>query len=345
MIESNVIAIDLAKNVFQVCKLSLRGQVLWNKQLTRSKLMALLINEPVSLVAMESCGGTHYWARFAKTYGHSIKAMSARRVKAFLQGHKTDANDAVAIGLAALQPAVKSSRTITLEEQCQQGITMMRDLAVRQKVALAKQLRDQLLELGYPINKGDAALLRRVPEILEDAENGLPDFYREALYHQYQQLRNLLAHAEALDQRFKEAVRQDPVCRRLSALEGVGPVGAMLLKLALSQPGHFNNARQAAACVGVTPIQHSSGGKEKLGSISKLAGDKKLRCVLFEGALAVIRSLDKREAKTTKEQWLKQLIHRRGKKVSAIALANKTVRTAYAMLKKNTYYQPVLLAG
>lgn len=345
MIESNVIAIDLAKNVFQVCKLSPRGQVLWNKQLTRSKLMALLVNEPVSLVAMESCGGTHYWARFAKTCGHSIKAMSARRVKAFLQGHKTDANDAIAIGLAALQPAVKSSRTITLEEQCQQGITMMRDLAVRQKVALAKQLRDQLLELGYPINKGDAALLRRVPEILEDAENGLPDFYREALYHQYQQLRDLLTHAEALEQRFKEAVRQDPVCRRLSALEGVGPVGAMLLKLALSQPGHFNNARQAAACVGVTPVQHSSGGKEKLGSISKLAGDKKLRSVLFEGALAVIRSLDKREAKTTKEQWLKQLIHRRGKKVSAIALANKTVRTAYAMLKKNTYYQPVLLAG
>lgn len=345
MIESNVIAIDLAKNVFQVCKLSARGQVIWNKPLTRSKLIALLVNEPVSLVAMESCGGTHYWARFAKTCGHSIKAMSARRVKAFLQGHKTDANDAIAIGLAALQPAVKSSRTITLEEQCQQGITMMRDLAVRQKVALAKQLRDQLLELGHPINKGDAALLRRVPEILEDAENGLPDFYREALYHQYQQLRDLLAHAEALEQRFKETVRQDPVCRRLSALEGVGPVGAMLLKLALSQPGHFTNARQAAACVGVTPVQHSSGGKEKLGSISKLAGDKKLRSVLFEGALAVIRSLDKREAKTTKEQWLKQLIHRRGKKVTAIALANKTVRTAYAMLKKNTDYQPALLAG
>ncbi|WP_342352735.1 IS110 family transposase [Methylophaga nitratireducenticrescens] len=254
---------------------------------------------------------------------------------------------------------------MTLEEQCQQGITMMRDLAVRQKVALAKQLRDQLLpehnpeqhyllakqlrdqllELGHPINKGDAALLRCVPEIVEDAENGLPDFYREALYHQYQQLRDLLAHAEALEQRFKEAVRQDPVCRRLSALEGVGPVGAMLLKLALSQPGHFNNARQAAACVGVTPVQHSSGGKEKLGSISKLAGDKKLRSVLFEGALAVIRSLDKREAKTIKEQWLKQLIHRRGKKVTAIALANKTVRTAYAMLKKNTDYQPALLAG
>lgn len=345
MIESNVIAIDLAKNVFQVCKLSSRGQVIWNKQVNRSKLIALLVNEPVSLVAMESCGGTHYWARFAKTCGHSIKAMSARRVKAFLQGHKTDANDAIAIGLAALQPAVKSSRTITLEEQCQQGITMMRDLAVRQKVALAKQLRDQLLELGHPINKGDAALLRRVPEIVEDAENGLPDFYREALYHQYQQLRDLLAHAEALEQRFKETVRQDPVCRRLSALEGVGPVGAMLLKLALSQPGHFNNARQAAACVGVTPVQHSSGGKEKLGSISKLAGDKKLRSVLFEGALAVIRSLDKREAKTIKEQWLKQLIHRRGKKVTAIALANKTVRTAYAMLKKNTDYQPALLAG
>lgn len=345
MIESNVIAIDLAKNVFQVCKLSARGKVIWNKQVTRSKLIQLLVKERPSLVAMESCGGTHFWARYAKTYGHRVKAMSARRVKAFLQGHKTDANDAIAIGMAALQPAVKASRTITLEEQCQQGITVMRELAVRQKVALAKQLRDQLLELGYPINKGDAALLQRVPELLEDAENGLPDFYRAALYKQYQQLRDLMAHAEALDQRFKEAVKQDNICRRLKALEGVGPVCAMLLKIALSNPEHFKNARQAAACIGVTPIQHSSGGKEKIGSIAKLTGDKKLRSVLFEGALAVICRVDKREAKTTKEQWLKQLIRRRGKKISAIALANKTVRTAYAMLKKSTDYQPVLLAG
>lgn len=344
MIDSNVIAIDLAKNVFQVCKLSPRGKIIWNKPVTRSKLIQLLVKERPSLVAMESCSGTHYWARYAKAHGHEVKAMSARRVKAFLQGHKTDANDAIAIGMAALQPAVKASRTITLNEQCQQGITVMRDLAVRQKVSLAKQLRDQLLELGYPIKKGDAALLKRIPEVLEDAENDLPDFYRAALCEQYRQLRELMAHAEMLDQRFKAAVRHDTVCQRLKALEGVGPVCAMLLKIALSNPAHFKNARQAAACIGVTPIQHSSGGQEKIGSIAKSTGDKKLRSVLFEGALAVIHGLEKREARTTKEQWLKQLISRRGKKISAIALANKTVRTAYAMLKKHTDYQAEILA-
>ncbi len=345
MRQSNVIAIDLAKNVFQVCKMTPRGKVLSNKAMSRTKLKAYLIKERPSLVAMESCGGTHYWGRFAKAQGHDVKPMSARRVKAFLQGHKTDANDAEAIALAANQELVKPSRLITLEEQCEQSLMGMREMAVRQKVALAKQLRDQLLELGHPIEPGDASLMQRIPELLEDAENELPGFYREALYRQYEQLKQTMAHADAVDKSFKEQSKKDQACRRLKALEGVGPVCAMMLKIALANPEHFKNGRQASACIGVTPVQHSSGGKERLGSIAKLTGDKKLRSALFEGALAVIRSLDKREARTTKEKWLKALMLRRGKKVSAIALANKTVRTAYAMLKKNTDYQPEPLAG
>ncbi|ABC28932.1 Transposase and inactivated derivatives [Hahella chejuensis KCTC 2396] len=152
----NVIAIDLAKNVFQVCKTDQHGRVVFNKAMTRTSLKTFLIREKVSMVAMESCGGTHYWGRYAEAAGHYVKAISARQVKAFRQGQKTDANDALAI--AVRQPHIKTSRVISAQEQCLQGIECMRDLLVKQKVSLSNQLRGLLLEFGLPIAQGDRAL-------------------------------------------------------------------------------------------------------------------------------------------------------------------------------------------
>ena len=345
MTKSTVIAIDLAKNVFQVCKMAANGKVMYNKPVSRAKLATLLSTEPKALVAMESCGGTHHWARYAKAKGHQVKAMSARRVKPFRQGQKTDANDAEAIAIAARQPQIKACRLLTVEGQCQQGIVRIRDLLVNQKVATAKQLRDLLLELNYPIAAGDTALLRAVPEILEDSENGLSRDFRVVLNEQWMHFKALLQRLQDVEQRLVRQANTDEICKRLQKLEGVGPVNALSLKMTLSDPQHFKSSREAAACIGVTPVQHSSGGKEKIGSITKLSGHKKLRSTLYEGAMSVIRQLSKREARTVKEQWLKELIARRGKKVAAIALANKTVRTAYAMLKNDTDYQPVMLAA
>lgn len=345
MAKLNVLGIDLAKNKFQVCKLTPDGTVIYNKMVSRKQLKELLATEKKALVAMESCAGTHYWARYAKEHGHKVKAMSARKVKPFRQGHKTDANDAEAIAIAATQPQVKACRLLTVEEQCQQGIVRMRDLLVKQKTASAKQLRDQLLELGYPQAQGDAALMRAVPMILEDAENQLTGDFRAVLHHQWQHLRALLVSIAEIEQRLTCVTNADQVCKRLQQLEGVGPINAMGLKIALNDPEHFKNSRAASACIGATPIQHSSGGKEKIGSISKISGHKKLRSTMYEGSMAVIRHLEKREARTVKEQWLKDLIARRGKKVAAIALVNKNVRTAYAMLKNGSDYQPVMLAA
>lgn len=345
MTKSTVIAIDLAKNVFQVCKMTANGKVMYNKPVSRAKLATLLSIEPRALVAMESCGGTHHWARYAKAQGHQVKAMSARRVKPFRQGQKTDANDAEAIAIAARQPQIKACRLQTIEGQCQQGIVRIRDLLVNQKVATVKQLRDLLLELNYPIATGDAALLRAVPEILEDSENGLSSDFRVVLNEQWMHFKALLLRLQEVEQRLVRQANTDEICKRLQKLEGVGPVNALSLKMTLNDPQHFKSSREAAACIGVTPVQHSSGGKEKIGSITKLSGHKKLRSTLYEGAMSVIRQLSKREARTVKEQWLKELIARRGKKVAAIALANKNVRTAYAMLKNDTDYQPVMLAA
>ena len=345
MRQLNVLAIDLAKNTFQLCKTTPGGSVISNKKVSRSQLATLLVNEPEALVAMEACGGSHYWARYAKAQGHQVKVMPAQKVKAFLQGHKTDPNDAAAIAIAATQPMVKPCRLLTLEDQCQQSIVRIRDLLVKQKTASAKQLRDMLLELGHPIAKGDAALMKAIPEILEDGGNQLPGDFRAVLDEQRQHLKTLLARIAEVEQRLKRQINDDEVCQRLQALEGVGPVNAMSLKITLSDTEQFNNGRQAAACIGATPVQHSSGGKERLGSISKKSGHKTLRSTLYEGAMAVIRQLDKREPRTVKEQWLTHLIARRGKKVAAIALVNKTIRTAYAMLKNGTEYQPVRLAA
>lgn len=341
----NVIAVDLAKNVFQVCKTDCFGKVIFNKAMSRKALKALLVKEKVSVVAMESCSGTHYWARYAREHGHTVKSISPRRVKAFLQGQKTDANDALAIAVAARQPHIKLSRIITLEEQCLQSIECMRDLLVKQKVSLGNQIRSLLLDLGFSIPKGDCQLERTVPYILEDAENDLSMPFRSTLSCLWLRFLRTIEEIAEVEKTQLSEVKKDKTCKRLQALEGVGPVGAIQLGIVLSNPEHFKNGREASACIGVTPVQHSSGGKENIGAISKLSGHKKLRSDLFKGAMAVVRTLEKRPCRTQKDVWLKNLIARRGKKVAAIALANKNVRTAYALIKHNKEYQPQLLVA
>lgn len=345
MFNCNILAIDLAKNLFQVCKTDKHGNVIFNKTFTRKKLKELLIREKQSLVAMESCGGTHYWARYAKQAGHHVKSINARKVKAFLQGQKTDANDALAISVAARQPHIKPSRLLSAEEQCLQGIECMRDLLVKQKISLSNQIRALLLELGHSIAQTDAQLMKNIPDIFENANNDLTPAFRFSLNIVWQRFLNTIEEIKLVEQKQKVLISQDKTCKRLQALEGVGPVCAILIKIALSNVAHFKNGREAAACFGLTPVQHSSGGKEKIGSISKMTGNKKLRSALYKGALAVVSQLEKRESRTQKDIWLKSLIARRGKKIAAIALANKTMRTAFALLKNDQDYKPQLLVA
>ena len=263
---------------------------------------------------MESCGGTHYWARFAQREGHQVKSIHARRVKAFRQGQKTDANDALAISVAARQPNIKPSRLLSEYEQCLQGIECMRDLLVKQKVSISNQLRTVLLELGYPIAQSDSKLLEAIPELLEDANNELIHGFRFSIHIIFQRFIDTLEEIKLIEGKLAKIIKQDHTCKRLQALEGVGPVCAILIKIALGNITHFKNGRDAAACFGLTPVQHSSGGKQKIGSISKVAGNKKLRSALYKGALAVVCQLEKRESSSQKEVWLKELTFRRGEK-------------------------------
>lgn len=325
----NVIAIDLAKNVFQVCKLSPQGKVIYNREISRTKLKELLIKEKLSLVAMESCSSAHYWARYAKTAGHQVKVINARAVKGFQTKQKTDKNDALAIATAASLEHIYSIRVQSVDEQAMQSMERARNLALTHQIAQSNHIRGLLSEFGIILPQGLTSLREGIPFVLEDAQNGLPDRFRAVLLRLWE---HLLVQIEIV-------IKDNDVCQKLMKLEGVGPLGALGLALRLGKGENFSSGRSASASIGLTPKQHSSGGKERIGHISKKSADMRLRSTLFQGALSVVSLVVNRPARTNKEQWLKALIERRGKKVAAIALANKTVRTAYALLKNDSVYQ------
>lgn len=345
MKECNVIAIDLAKLIFQVCIMTSEREITFNKAMKRAQLIQWLVKQQPSLVVMESCGGANYWARFAQSHGHQVMIIPPRQVKPFRTGQKTDANDAIAIAIASQAPNIKPARCLSVDQQALQAVERMRGMLDKQKLQLSNQIRGLLLEFGIVINQGVSSFKKRIPEILEDAENDLSSAMRESVYEMSQLYSQLEERYQVLDARLVQLTKQDEACQKLMALEGVGPITAVGLKLQLGHGENFSKGRDASACIGVTPKQHSSGGKVKLRSVSKVSCDRGLRSNLFLGARAVVTNLKKREAKTHKEQWLKALIERRGVNCASMALANKTVRTAYAILKNGTEYRATPLAA
>lgn len=340
MKNSNVLAIDLAKNTLQLGKFQANGKQIYNRALSRQRLKQQLLKESPSLVAMEACSGAHYWARFARSCGHQVKLMHARSVKAFCTGQKTDQNDAQAIAVAAQQNHLHPVRVLSLDEQSAQALDRAVKLASNQCTALSNQIRGFLGEFGVVIPQGKAALRSKVPQLLDASDERLPESFRQLLQVLWQQLNCLQEQEGYLRKHLEQQVKQIESCQRLLALEGVGPISAFKLWLGLGDGSGYRNGKNAAACFGLTPKQHSSGGKERIGHISRYSADQSLRSTLFQGAMSVIRQLKKRAPNTGKERWLVALMHRRGVKIAAIALCNKTVRTAYALLSNNTIYQP-----
>jgi transposase len=337
MTHSTTVGVDLAKNIIQISVVSDRGKELSNRSLTRKKFAEFLGKQSLSLVAFEACASAHFWARAAERHGHSVRIIPAKAVAPFRQGHKTDSNDALAVAEAARRPNIKDAPMKTVEQQGLQSIQRSRYLLIQECVALSNHMRGILLEFGVTIPQGFASLLRTLPEVLEDGENELPDVYRPTLHRLYSRMLELRADIDAMTTEIDNLVKQHPICSKLTALEGVGPIGALSLYAALGSGTAFTKSREFAAYLGLTPRQFSSGGKTNIVGLSRKVGNRRLRSILIQGALAYVYRM--KEPKTCKDRWLKDLIERAGPRRAAVALANKNVRTAWALVTHGTDYQ------
>ena len=338
----NTIGVDLAKNVIQISVVTPTGKEVQNKALTRKKFAEFLVKQKPGLVAFEACATAHYWARAALKLGHEIKIIPAKAIVPFRQGHKTDSNDALAVAEAAKRPNIKVAPRKDVEQQGMQSIQRSRELLVQERTALSNHLRGLLMEFGAFIPQGFAALTRCIPEILEDGDNELPDMYRPTLARMYERFCMLREDITFLDKQIGALVRQNETCSRLTKMEGVGPISSVLLFASLGTGEAFRNGREFSAYIGLTPKQYSSGGKVNIVGISRHVANRRLRAVLIQGARAYVHKM--KEPQTPKDKWLWALIQRAGYGRAAVALANKNVRTAWALLTNGTDYNKLQAA-
>ena len=283
------------------------------------------------------------FARLAQTYGHDVRIISPRRVKAFLQGHKTDANDALAVAIAATQFGMVFSQIKAEEQQSLQTLETSRKFLDKELTALNNHIRAYLYEYGITMNKGQKSMRETIPIVVDALDTRLPSCLKNTLTLLWERYQLTVVQLKETEKYRAMLVKQLEPCNRLMALEGIGEVCAAMLYASMGDGREFKNGRQASVYIGLTPKQYSSGGKVYMVGIDKRGGNKPLRAALYQGALSVISRLPS-EPRTVKEEWLLKLVERVGIKRACIALANKTVRTAWALLATGKSYEPVLLS-
>lgn len=330
--------IDLAKNVFQLHGVDKHEKVVCRKQLKRSQMLEMFANKAPMLIGIEACGGSHYWARELTKLGHTVKTMAPQHVKAYVKSQKNDKRDAEAICEAVSRPTMRFVSIKTEDQQDMQAIHRVRDRLVKARTALVNEVRGLLAEYGIVItHTGIPATRRGLLEAMADAENGLTPKMREILFELSEELSEIEARIKRYLQKIQQHCAQDDRVKRIMEIEGLGPISASAMVMSVGNATQFKNGRDMAAWIGLVPKQHSSGGKEKLGGISK-RGDKYLRTLLIHGARSVIRFS---ETKTDKRnQWINALIARRNKNVATVALANKNARIIWSILAREEHYRP-----
>jgi len=328
--------IDLAKNIFQVHGVDERGKAVLRKQLKRKDVVKFFANLQPCLIGMEACGSAHYWARKLTALGHTVRLIAPQFVKPYVKTNKSDRNDAEAICEAVGRPNMCFVPVKTVEQQAVLSVHRARQGFVKARTAQANQIRGLLAEFGIVIPKGIGHIAKRLPEILEDGENGLPGMMRQLV-------RDLGEQLKAVDKQVKEMERQITLwhqgsepSRTLEAIGGIGPITASAFVATVGDAKSFKNARQVPAWLGMVPRHEGTGGKVKLGRISK-RGDVYLRTLLIHGARAVIRQVERKPDQA--DEWLKKLLARRNKNVAAVALAAKNARIAWALLAHERTYQ------
>lgn len=335
------IGIDIAKSVFQVHGVDAAGQVTVTKKLRRADVIKFFQSIPACLVGMEACATAHFWAREISALGHQVRLMPPSYVKAYLRRQKNDAADAEAICEAVTRPTM---RFVPIKSAERQGVLVLhrtRELLVRQRTMLINAIRGHCAEFGIIAPQGARRASDLVEHIRQAEPVELPELARSALLRLAEQLDTLAAEIHGLERRLLAWHRQDQASQRLATIPGIGIITATALSAAVTDPGLFRSGREFAAFLGLVPRQNSSGGKDRLGRISKM-GDGYLRKLLVVGATSVIRRA--RTGASASASWVNALLERRPTRVVTVAMANKNARIAWAVLKRGEVYRPPLTA-
>jgi transposase len=337
--QASTIGLDIAKQVFQVHGADAVGHVLFRKRLTRTKLIGFLAAQARCVVAMEACAGAHFWAREIGKLGHIVRLIAPAYVKPFVKRQKNDAADAEAICEAAQRPSIVPVKTE--EQQANAIVFRARDLLVRQRTQCVNALRGHLLEYGYVFPQGIAHVATLVA-LVEDLHSSLPESVRIILKLLVDTFTALEGQIAELDAEINRRSKTDPTARRLMTIPGVGPIIATAITALVPAPEGFPAGRDFAAWLGLTPLQRSTGGKQKLGAVSK-RGERTIRRLLIIGASAVVQQASRRGA--PKGSWLAQMLARKPKMLVTVALANKMARIVWALLVKGGVYRAPVAAA
>ncbi len=338
--EVSTIGLDLAKQVFHVHGADASGVPVFSRRISRAKLLPFFASHPKCTVAMETCGGSHYWARELERMGHEVRLIAPNYVKPYVKRQKNDAADAAAICEAAQRPTMRFVPVKSEEQQSSAAVFRARDLVVRQRTQTINALRGLLAEYGWIAPKGlfhVAAMMTRI----EDPACELPPSARSVFLMMIDIIRDHDGRIRELDREIARRAREDADARRLMTIPGIGPITATALLALAPSAQTFRNGRDFAAWVGLTPLQRSTGGKQKLGEITKM-GERTLRRLLIIGSAAVVLHAARRGA--PRGSWLEQMMARKPRMLVTVALANKTARIVWAVLASGENYRAQVAA-